>query len=370
MPGISTSQMISLLNTTLSAFMRKRFISTQALQAFPAVRTFIETSQRGVTFDSHTFEWVVWMRSNTGSFRPVRYHEAWGPQEGPAPVRASVPIIKYEGKGIMFDRRERAQNASSVSQIVDVVKGKTDAFFKEVFSTLERDLFAVPSSPANSDIELWSLWKWFRPSMNSSGAFVASTTGGFDGTYIRYSDGSTNQATLAGIDASNVNNSQWRNYVATHGGTMTKDLCRSIRRANNYTKFTAYPRKIGETIMGSVSIFMNQTFHEAYLDLINEGPDDRGTGGKSADLFPYQEGTVAGVNILRAPQLDNDATSPIFGVRHDGCYVMRHPEFWFKENGFREMPNAHNSIFAPIDVCGNLVCLSPRESGWVIHGSF
>lgn len=368
MPGIPQSQMIGLLNATLSKFLKGTFIGTQQLQAYAAVEKFILTSRNGVTMDSPNFEWEVAMRSNTGSFRGVDYHEAWSALEGPAPTRAVAPVIKYEGKGIVIDARERQLN-SGQGQIVDIVKVKKDRFFHEVYKTLEADLFGLPTSSTDAK-RLWSLWRWARPSMDASGVFVEDETGGFNGTYIRFSNGTTGYATLANIDASNVNNQEWRNWNFTHSGTFTLDLAKAIKRANNYTKFRAFPKKIGSTVMGMVSIFMGQTFHEEYTNLVNAGPDDKRTGAKTADLFPFENGTVNGVNIIRSPQLDSDPTLPIFGVRHDHCYMGRVPGFWFKESGFREKPNAHNSLYAPIDVCGNLLCESPREAIWVGHGSF
>lgn len=368
MPGITQSQMIGLLNTTLSKFLKGRFIGTQQLQAYAACEKFILTSKNGISMDSHNFEWEVAMRSNTGSFRGVDFHEAWSALEGPAPTRAKVPVIKYEGKGIVFDAREKQLNAG-VGQIVDLMKVKRDRFFHEVFKVLEADIFGLPGSTTQGT-KLWGLPRWARPSMDVSGAFVTDTTGGFNGTYIRFSNGTAGYATLANIDASEVNNEEWRNWCFTHGGTMTIDVCRAVKRANNYTKFRAFPKKIGDTVMGMVSVFMCQEFHEDYINLVNAGPDDRGTGGKSADLFPFQDGTLNGVNIVRTPQLDGDATLPIYGVRHDHVYMGRMPGFWFKESGFREKPNAHNSLYAPIDVCGNLICESPREALWVGHGSF
>lgn len=368
MPGLTNDQMLALMNSTLSKFLRDRFIATQKLQAYPGCEKFILTTKAGVSLDSMNFEWTVRMRSNSGSFRGVNFHEAWQAVEGPAPVRAKAPTIKYEGKGIVFDRRERAMN-NSRDAIVDLLKVKTDGFFEEVFNTLENDIFALPVSTSDT-VHLWGLPMWARPSMTSGGAYTADTTGGFNGTYIRYQDGTTGAATLANIDASNVLNERWRNWVFTHGGTLTFDVCEAMRRASNYTNFRAYPKKIGDTVMGMVSIFLCQSFHEQYLTLINQGPDDRATGPKKADLFPFQDGTLNGVNIMRTPQLDLDSTLPIYGVRHDHCYIARMPGFWFKNGDFREMPNAHNSIYAPLDVCGNLICESPREAVWVGHGSF
>lgn len=368
MPGITQSQMIGLLNATLSKFLKGRFIGTQQLQSYPAVEKFILAGKNGTSFDSLSFEWEVAMRTNVGSFRGVNFHEAWSALEGPAPTRAKVDIIKYEGKGIVIDARERKLNAGP-GQIVDIVKVKRDRFFAEVFKVLETDIFGRPTSTSETT-KLWGLPMWARPSMTSGGVFTEDTTGGFNGTYIRYADGTTGASTLANIDASEVNNEEWRNWVFTHGGSMTIDVCKAVKRANNYTKFRAYPKKIGDTVMGMVSVFMCQEFHEEYINLVNNGPDDRGTGGNKADLFPFQDGTLNGVNIIRTPQLDSDATLPIYGVRHDHTYIARMPEFWFKESGFREKPNAHNSLYSPIDVCGNLICESPREAIWTGHGSF
>lgn len=368
MPGLTESQMITLMNTTLSKFIKDKFIAVQKLQSYPACEKFVLTTKQGVSIDSHNLEWEVRLLSNTGSFRGVNFHEAWQAVEGPAPVRAKAPVIKYEGKGIVFDQREKTMNQGS-GQIVDLMRVKTDGFFEEVFNTLEADIFAIPLTLADA-VHLWGLPRWARPSMDSSGVFVTDTVGGFNGTYIRSADGATGQATLANIDASNVLYERWRNWCFTHGGAMTFAVAEACRRASNFTKFRAYPKKIGETTMGMVSIFLCQSFHESYLTLVNQGPDDRGTGGQTADLFPYQDGTINGVNIMRTPQLDFDATLPIYGVRHDACYIARLPGFWFKQGNFREMPNAHNSLYAPMDVCGNLICMSPKESVWVGHGSF
>lgn len=367
MPGLTDAQMISLLNSTLSKFLRDKFISTQKLQQYAVCEKFILTSRPGVSLDSHTFEWTVRLRANEGSFRGVNFHEPWQAVEGPEPVRARVPTIKYEGKGIVIDRREKAMNAGPEA-IIDVLRFKTDAFFEEVFNVLEQHILSRPVSQSDT-VRLWGLGMWARPSMTSTGTFVSDPTGSFGGTYIRYQDG-TVSSILAGIDAANVVNERWRNWCFTHSGVMDFSVCEAIRRANNYTGFRAFPRKIGTTVMGNCSIFMNQAFHEQYLTLVNLGPDDRGVGPNRADIFPYQDGSLNGVNIIRTPQLDFDSMAPIYGVRHDQVYLARMPGFWFKRNGFREMPNAHNSLYDPMDVCCNMIVTSPREAIWIGHGSF
>lgn len=368
MPGLTIASLTGLLNTTLPDLKKQKFVGSQALQSYPIAEKFVMASGAGGT--GKTYEYRLRLQPNTGATRAVNMYQATTAQRSPAPVVASVPWAIYENKGIIYDLRELSLNTGA-AKIISIYESDRDANYEDIASRFENDMIGLPT-PVSGDTpqKLLPLYYWARPSMNSSGTYQALPAGGFNGTYIKWADGSTPSAIVAGQDCSTAANSRMRNWVFTHDSVMNRTLAAQIRKANNYTRFRAFPQRIGEIMMGSVSIFMNQTLHEDYLDLINAGPDDRETGNGTADIFPFQNGTIAGASIVRTPSLDSDALVPIFGVRMDAGRMRRKDDFWFLEGKPREKPDAHNVVYIPIDVMGQFVVENIREGIWLGHTSF
>jgi hypothetical protein len=363
MPGLTLAQLTTVTRSTRAHQRKVKFVDTLKLNSYAGLDEFIYTG-KSKSVGGTAYEERIRMRPNTGATRGVRLYQVTSSQKAPPPVTMSVPYVYKENKGIVFDGRERQANkGTSDEQIIDSLNVERSANYEDIANHLESDIWNAPES-SSDDLSFWGLPTWLRPSMNSGGTFVADTTGGFNGTYIRYRDASVS-ATLASIDASTVANERWRNWVATRSAGMSVDLARLIRNACSRTSFKPLRMLKGDQQTGDCVIFMNQSDHEGYLDLVNNGPDDR-----DGDLFPFSEVKINGVRIIKAAQLDSDTTNSIYGCRLNQWAMLKLPGYWMKESDPIQKDGAHNVYEIPIDIAGNLMTNNPRGAGWRIHGSF
>jgi hypothetical protein len=363
MPGLTLSQLTNLTRSTRAKQRKVKFVETLKYNRYAGLEEFIYAgSSEGVT--GTQYEERIRLRSNTGATRGVNLYQVTASQKAPPVSTLTVPYIAKENKGIVFDLREQKLNTGDDVQIINHLNAERSANYEDIANHLETDIFN-PINSSSDNLSFWGLPMWLRPSMTSGGSFTADLTGGFNGTYIRYGDTSVS-ATLAGIDASSVDNERWRNWVGTRAGsTVTKDLAIMIRRAMEATNFRPLQMLKGEQVQGDCVIFMSQTDHESYKTLVSDGPDDR-----NGDLFPFSEYKINGARISRAPILDNDALASIYGVRLKMWKLLKVPGFWMNESDPLRKDGAHNVFEIPIDIMGNLMTNNPRACGFRIHGSF
>jgi len=362
MAGLTIAQLTNLLRTTRAKQRKVTFVETLKLQRYAGMEEFIWRGQKADA-EGTQYEERVRLKANTGATRGVNMYEGTSAQKAPPVQYMAVQYVAKENKGIVFDLRERKLNAGSDVQIINHLNAERSANYEDIANHLEYDIFNAPDSSSDTK-SFWGLPYWLRPSMTSGGSYTADTTGGFNGTYIRYRDTSVS-GTVANIDSTDVNAERWRNWVGTRSSGFSKDLARMIRRAMEETNFRAMPMLKGEQKTGDCVIFMSQSDHESYKTLVDEGPDDR-----DGDLFPFQEYTINGARIVRTPQLDGVATIDIYAVRLAHWMLLKVPGFWMNEADPVQNPDAHNVFTVPIDIMGNLCTNNPRQCGFRIHGSF
>lgn len=370
MPGLTLDSLTAFQNSTRAKQRKNTFASMVALNDYAFLGEFLWRNPNTKPGNGTKYEERIRMRANNGATRGVDLYEATAAQKAPAPVVASVPYVFYENKGIVFDLREKELN-SGEEAIIRHMDAERDSNYEDIANKLENDLATTPLSSTDTK-HLMGLATWLRPSLTysseTSAAFLADLTGGFNGTYIRYLNGSTAtyNATLAGINASTVANERWRNWVATRpSGDLTLSTCQTIRRGMEATKFKALPMLKGEQKTTDAVVFMSQTDHEVYKTIVESGSDDR-----NGDVFPFKDFTLGQARIVRAPQLDNDAIRSIYGVRLNMFSLIKVPGFWMKEGAAREKPDAHNTLYIPIDIGGQLFTNNPRSAGFLVHGSW
>ena len=366
MPGLTLESLTAFQNSTRAKVRRNSFATTVALNDYAFLNEFLYRNPNSKPAGGTVYEERVRLRANNGATRGVDLYETTSAQKSPPPVIARVPYVFYENKGIVFDTREEALN-SGEEAIIRHMDAERDANYEDIANRLENDLATTPLSATDTK-HLLGLPAWLRPSMQSNGTFTADLVGGFNATTIRYLNGSTAtfSTTLANIDASTVANERWRNWCATRpAGDLTLPTCQTIRRGMEATKFKALPMLKGEMKTTDAVVFMSQTDHEVYKTLVESGPDDR-----AGDVFPFKDFTLGQARIVRAPQLDNDAIRPLYFVRLNMFSMIKVPGFWMKEGKVREMPGAHNTMYIPIDIGGQLFTNNPRAAGGVVHGSF
>ncbi len=359
--GITISQAVSIVNNTLPKLVKQKFVDTVKLTEYAFLDEFVYRGKAAVSANGTEFQKRARLRPNTGSTSPTRMYQSRTAQKGPGNEIWKIPLILADNLGIVFDRREQAFNSGDDVQIVDFMKSERSAAWEDVANWLEAQLVGVPQT--STDDQNWRGMKYYaRRSMNSSGVYVADSTGGFNGTYGLYGDG-TVYSTINNIDASLVKNERARCWVGTRPAVMTLDVCRMIRRAAEANNFRPLQMLKGEQKTGDCVIFMRPTDHEAYKDIVSTGPDDR-----DGDIFPFTDYEISGMRIKRAPQLEGDALLPIYGARLNFFDLLQLPGFWLKEQpAFKQ---DHNVGYVPIDLIGNLFSDNPRGGLFHIHYSF
>lgn len=369
MPGLTLAQLTNFQNSA-RAKVKKTFAETVSLNSYSLLDEFIWRNPNTKPASGTKYEERIRLRANTGATRGVDLYETTSAQKSPPVAVASANYVFYENKGIVFDLREDALNGGEES-IIRHMDAERSANYEDIANKLENDLATTPLSSSDTK-HLMGIPTWIRPSLTysseTSATFLADLTGGFNGTYIRYLNGSTAtyNATLAGIDASNVNNERWRNWVATRpSGDITLPVCQTIRRGMEATKFRALPMLKGEQKTTDAVVFMSETDHEAYKALVESGPDDR-----NGDVFPFKDFTLGQARIIRTPALNSDALRPLYFLRLGFFSLIKMPGYWMKEGKPLAKNDAHNVVYIPIDIAGQLWCSNPRAAGGVVHGSF
>lgn len=366
MPGLTLASLQNFQNSNRAKVRKMTFAETVSYNSYSLLDEFIWRNPKTIPASGTKYEERIRLRANTGATRGVDLYETTSAQKAPPVAVASANYVFYENKGIVFDLREDALNGGDEA-IIRHMDAERSANYEDIANKLENDLATTPLSSADTK-HIMGIPTWMRPSMTSGGVFTADLTGGFNGTYIRYLNGSTASvsATLANIDASDVNNERWRNWVATRpSGDLTLPTCHTIRRGMEATKFKALPMLKGEQKTTDAVVFMSETDHDVYKTLVESGPDDR-----NGDVFPFKDFTLGQARIIRTPAFNNDAIRPIYFLRLGMFSLIKMPGFWMKEGKAREKADAHNTVYIPIDIAGQLWCHNPRGAGGVVHGSF
>ncbi len=362
MPGLTLAQLQNFQNSS-RAKVSKTFAETLSLNSYSGLEEFIWRNPNTKPAGGTKYEKRIRLKANTGATRGVDLYEATSAQKAPPVAVASVNYVFYENKGIVFDLREEALNTGEEA-IIRHMDSERSANYEDIANKLENDVWTTPLTSSDTK-HLMGVPTWMRPSMASNGTLTADLTGGFNGIYIRYLNGSTvtTSATLANIDASNTDNERWRNWCATRpSGELTLPTCQTIRRGMNATNFKALPMLKGEQKTTDAVVFMSETDHDVYMTLTEAGSDDR-----NGDVFPFSDFTMGQARIKRTPSLNSDAIRPIYFLRLNLFTLIKMPGYWMKEGKAREKTDSHNTVYIPIDIAGQLFCENPRSAGGVVH---
>lgn len=233
------------------------------------------------------------------------------------------------------------------SPIIDCLKGTLDR--------VERIPFEVPESAAD-DQPFFGMPYLFPMCL----ADVIDPVGGFNGTTAVYADGDTT-TTIQEVDRSTIPLA--RTWCATHTGVNTAYL-ETLYRAMKRTGFKA-PRDLKgyvDTSMTETRYFTNQSDQEAYLHLVNKGPDNR-----NGDYLPFTEVTFAGMIWKGLAVLDGKAYSPGYGWNFKKTFPFAHSDYWMKWSQAIREPNDDESFYKRLDCECQMVSINERSGGWCIH---
>lgn len=287
-------------------------------------------------------------------------------------ISASVGMVQHVDKTFVYDSVQLRANKASPERILDILRSTRSAQKEAIANWLEAQL--MTSKPQNaSDTENYiGLPIWFRRSIDSSGNLVVDNVGGFNGTYVKWGDGTTTSI-LAGVDSALVGNERFRNYCATHTGQMGESLAEQIKRAQDECGWEPLDDLEGDfKATDSFKLIMDPEFNQEYQNICAKSAESRGT-----DLFPSRKYSVNGAAIVSCPQLRQDTARPIYGINTMEVVFKYVNGMWdnFAATDSKgkltseamRWPDSHTSFYEPVDFYGQMVVEQPRHAGFVIH---
>jgi hypothetical protein len=351
-----------LLNSTRERMPDNAFTETAALQAYEAASAFFDGAQEKASSGTR-YEARVRVRSSN-TFAWTQMYATTGNTQQDVMVVAAAPWRHFEAK-THYDEREILMN-SDPDRIIDLMIERESAAMEDIYNNIERASVNAPPSSGDGDV-LYGLGYWLSPCGTvSSSKYVTATdtVGGFNGQAVRFADGSASY-TVGNIDASNAGNSRWRNWCATHNGTMTPDTVDQIRTALTRTKFKLPPKLEGKSIKksGGLKLFMSMAFADQYERLVNNGPDDL-----NGDAAGQTNIKLRGIPILRVPALDELSYLPIYGVDTRHIFGITLKNQWMKSMPAINDRDSVQVYTKPIVGSGQMFCDDRRGGGFVIHG--
>lgn len=354
--------LIDTLNSSLEAFDKGYFAETFKYTDNALVRTFFEEAKEDTSGGTRC-EWEVRLRES-GTAQWIQPYGVTGNVQQTFTGKANAPWRAFEEKlhhSTLEDNFNRGPN-----RLVDIQMVRMSAAMESLYNLLEEAL--AGSLPTQADVDqILGLQYWLSPcGTNNSGTYLSATDaiGGFNGQVFRSLDNSTS-TTIGGIDASDVSNTRWRSYCATHSGEMTPELVACIRRALTRTNFKTIKGADGKTLRqsGKQVLLMGHTFADQYEDIVNNGPDFlNGDAAGKTDI------KIRKTEIVRVPALDTYSHLPVFGVNTRWLYGRTLAGNWMTKIPYtNDRDSLHTYTAGIIGQC-QLVCDNRRQAGFQIHG--
>lgn len=355
MPGVSTSGLVDLLNSTFEKAPKRKLEETQKLTDYVGVRNFFSNGKYDVKGGT-SFRTNI-RRTVTNTARRVRPYEVTSFQKTDVTALIETPWAFYQEKCVL-DSKEVDMNSDDMgTQIVNIVRPLESNCMESLYNLLEADVWKAPLSSTDTLSMRGIVGYWFAP----LGSGVTDTTGGFNGTTAVFRDGTTS-STIGGQDRANVANDRIRNYVGTWSGTFDQTLLSQIRRAMTRTGFQMLselnesPVKTG----GKKYMYAGHEVCDAAEDLVNKGPDDLG-----GQLMRFKDPGLRGVPLMRAPELSSISYNPIVAVDHSKVFGIVLRGKWMD----RTEPLRVDSTIAgwSYETTCNIHCTNIRNAGWMLH---
>lgn len=258
-----------------------------------------------------------------------------------------------------FNELEEDLNSGDDQRIIDLVEGRRSATYEGLYNLIEASLAREPNSAADTK-NLWGFPYWFR--RNAAG--VNDTVGGFNGSTIRFQDGSTSTVLGYGTaaDAALPANANLRNWTANYSGVFDITAFRTVRRARRRTQFRALAELKGKTERGTMQVLlMPEDQAEQYEDLCNNGPDDN-----DGDLTKKSKYKIDGLTPVPVPEFNLLSYAPMYGVKTgnvEGCVLKSR---WMREMKPVQDPDDPLTYNIPITGTCNMKVLNTRNAGFSV----
>lgn len=364
--GLTISAAADLLARTDKFRVRGDFTKTQGLTQYTVCDLLANGQKpRGFDFTGTSWEKRVQLRDNDGATSQEKMYEQKPYVIGPALATMTAKRARTVNKGEVYEKEELKMENTEYTRLVSLMDDKEATNSRDTATYFENKwMFARQNA---SDEEGWQgLLEWARPSMTSGGTYTANTDGGFVGQYIRWGDGSTPSATLAGIDASSSDNLRWRNFAMSRiSSRFTYEVAKQVKRAYYETNFMSgeFIRQDGKKAKDKV-LLLNPTDYEDYENLTSEWRLE-----SKGDLFANESLTLKQMEIKRTPILSQDTTNSIMGIAMN-CIGLVKADDWGVREQAPSPSGAEWTIAYRRTYRGQIVCDDPRGGLFRIHGSF
>lgn len=361
MAGISNADLIDLTRTTLENLPDMEFETALNQANYPAINEWFQSDK--VQEDGGTSIVRNIMLDNSGNARHVRLYQRSSINVADVQTKITAPWVQIEGQW-SIERREVLRNRGR-AKFIDLVQSRRMDAMLAMADLLEQRAWL---SPQNTSDDLnprgitFYLSKIIPPNGTGYDSAIDITTGGFVGRRVLFNDATQSITDKAGINP--TTQAKWRNYAAQKTG-INSDFIKSMSRAFYATKFVP-PMTVKELKSGPASkyrIYMGLDDLTEYGDLARKANENLG-----ADLDKFH-GVLAfnRVPILYAPNIDTDASRPVYGVNHSKFYPIVLEGDWMREDEPDRDPELHNVTTTFVDGSYQYFNTNVRESGFVIH---
>ena len=363
MAGVSNSQLLELLQTTIENLPDEEFEVALAQQRY-------EVCNRWFTRDRIEEEGGTEISrrvalTDTGTAKMVNPFEktAIGVVDVMSTVKAPWVHLQVHWT---TSRQEMLRNRGR-SKLISHLKARRVPAKLDAAKLLENQAWGTPNN-SNDEINARGLPYWL--SLANDGVSAA----GFTGQTIRFGDGTTS-TTKGGIDSTAAKKERWQNWVGNYA-TFNHALIKAMRLAWIKMNFIG-PTTVEETTKRpwtDFRIYMGQEDSVDYEELATSGNDNLGP-----DVAPYNGNSLVfkRTPIIPIPQLNdfsvtdgggNDfSPKPIYFVNHAKFFPIVNEGEWMRENEPMNDVEQHNVFTVFVDSEFQFFCGNVQEGGGVIH---
>lgn len=360
--GVKNTQLLDLLSTTLPDLPDNEFEVAWDHEDYEVCNRWFRSDKidvdGGVTIDRRI------MLDDSGAARYVRLYEPSQIEVNDVLKRISIPWCQLETNWSIH-ALEILRNRSRAKGFIKLIMQRRVDAMVALANKIEERAWATPINE-NDDLNPYGLPYWLCLAANDS-----TSSGGFIGQTVRFTDGTTS-TTRAGLSSASYD--KWRNWAGTYT-SINRTLIKRMRLASLKTRFRSpmIVRDVRESPTDNFRIYMNAETLVEFEEQAHTQNDNLG-----ADIARYRGATLFNrIPMINIPQLDgytvidggssNFEPDPIFGVNHNKFYPIVQEDYWLSESEPQTDRQQHNVFTTFVDGAHQYMCTNLRTAGWVMH---
>lgn len=349
--GVSNSELVDLQRTTLANLPNMEFEVALKYQEYQVVNQWF--AKEKVQEDSGTSIERNIVLDPQGNARHVRLFQKTPINVADQQVKITAPWVQVQAS-YSIERRETLRNRKPAAYI-NLLKSRRVGATVDLANLLELRAFNTPDN-AGDDLNPRGIPYWLTK-------VDANTVnkGDFVGKTVRYGDATTTTV-KGGIDGNVSSNANWRNYAFTYDA-VNRELVKRMRRAFHATQFKSpiIAKDLKDGPAANFRIYVGLDLLTELEELATQQNENIG-----ADLMPFHGITAfRRVPLLYTPQLDADASAPIYATNHAKFFPIVLADDWMRESDPMSDVEQHNTITTYLEGSYQYFCTNLREAGFV-----